>query len=283
MTWSLLGPPGSLPNEAHVRAFPRVDPGPAVVQLSELDFALRGDGGSGIATAAGLSLLLRDPFRVGTGTRPQEPELRFDLVIVTRGSSGAGSRLFGGLSINVTTNGVAPVKPAVTNALANVPLNQRALGPAPILGLTPTQPASGTNPVLAALGEAAPREAPRFRTMARTESIVSGHDGGAPGNWTSVLTPGFLNTRSVRNEARLGNPGNDAGPEDHAPGLRVTGALALDMARAALRRTHHLSMRMPELNAQRWVDPLGGTGTDCWSGSAKRRGDSREPRAFGRA
>lgn len=257
VTW----PAGALPNEAHVRAFPRVDPGPAVVPLAELDFALRGDGGAGIATAAGLSLLLRDPFRVGTGTRPQEAELRFDLVIVTRGPSGAGERLFGGLSIDVTTGGVAPVKPAATNALNNVPLNQRGLAPAPILGLPPTAPASGSNPVLSALGEAAPREAPRFRTMARTESIVSGHDGGAPGNWTSVLTPGFLNARSVRNEARLGNPGNEAGPEDHAPGLRVTGALAVDLARAALRRTHHLSLRMPELNAQRWADPTGGTGT----------------------
>ena len=257
VTW----PAGALPNEAHVRVFPRVDPGPAVVQLSELDFALRGDGGSGIATSAGLAVLVRDPYRVGTGSRPQDPELRFDLLIVTRGPSGVRSRLFGGLSAQVGVGGVAPVRPAVTNALAAVPANQQGVSPAPLLGLTPTAPASGSDPILAALGEAAPRESPRFRTMARTESVVAGHDGGAPGNWTALVSPGFLEARSVRDDPRLGNPGNDAGPEDHAPGLLFTGRLGLDLARAALRRTHHLVRRLPELNAERWADPSAGTGT----------------------
>lgn len=257
VTW----PAGALPIESHVRMFPRVDPGPAIVPLAELDFALRGDGGAGIATAAGLAVLVRDPYRVGGGSRPQDPELRFDLLIVTRGPAGMRSRLLGGLSAQVGIGGTAPPRPAVTNALAQVPPNQQGVSPAPLLGLTPTAPATGTDPLLAALGEAAPRESPRFRTMARTESLVVGHDGGAPGAWTALLTPGFLNARSVRDDARLGNPGNEAGPEDHAPGLSLTSRLGLDLARAALRRTHHLVRRLPELNAGRWAEPIAGTGT----------------------
>ena len=257
VTW----PAGALPDEAHVRVFPRVDPGPAVVPLSEIDFPLRGDGGAGIVTANGLSVLVRDPYRVGSGSRPQDPELRFDLLIVTRGPGGVQSRLLGGLSAQVGTGGVDPNPPAATNALAQLPLNQQGVSPAPLLGLPPTVPASGTDPLLGALGEAAPRESPRFRTMARTESVVAGHDGGAPGNWTAVVTPGFLQARSVRGDARLGNPGNTAGPEDHAPGLVFTGRLGLDLARAALRRTHHLVRRLPELNAERWADPAAGVGT----------------------
>jgi hypothetical protein len=257
VTW----PAGALPAEAHVRVFPRVDPGPAVVQLSELDFALRGDGGSGIVASTGLSVLLRDPYRVGNGSRPQAPELRFDLLIVTRGPAGVRSRVLGGLSAQVGIDGTAPARPPVTNALAQVPLNQQGLAPAPLLGLVPTAPASGSDPILSALGEAAPRESPRFRTMARTDSLVAGHDGGAPGNWTALVSPGFLEARSVRGDARLGNPGNDAGPEDHAPGLVFRGRLGTDLARAALRRTHHLVRRLPELNAERWADPTAGTGT----------------------
>src|SRR6185436_14130834 len=79
--------------------------------------------------------------------------------------------------------------------------------------------------------------------------------------WRSVLTAGLLNARSVRGDARLGNPGNPAGPEDHVPGISVTGRLGLDLARAALRRTHHLVARLIELNDAHWDLPAVGTGT----------------------
>ncbi|HEY7265205.1 MAG TPA: hypothetical protein VH589_27450 [Trebonia sp.] len=251
VTW----PAGALPAQAHVRLFPRIDPGPAKVPLAEIDFARRGDGGAGIATAAGLALKLRDPFRVGAGTRPSAPELLVDLLLVTRGPGGVQGRLFGGLSLPVGTGGADPPSPPVANGLAALPDQQRGLGPAPLLGVPPTQAATGADPVLALVDLATPRQAARFRTMARTESVVAGHDGGTPGAWTAVLTPGFLSGRSVRDDARLGNPGHPAGPEEHAPGVRLTGALALDLARAALRRTHHLSVRVPELAEARWNDP----------------------------
>lgn len=54
--------------------------------------------------------------------------------------------------MQVGTGGAAPARPAVTNALAAVPANQQGVSPAPILGLTPTAPASGSDPLLAALG-----------------------------------------------------------------------------------------------------------------------------------
>jgi hypothetical protein len=256
LTW----PAGSLPAEAHVRVFPRVDPGPAVVPLAELDFARRGDGAAGIAKAAGLTLLVKDPYRVGTGSPPSSPQLRFDLLIVTR-AGGVQARLFSGLDINVGTGAALPVEPSATNALAALPLDQRGISPAPILGIPPTAPAAGSDPILSALDEDAPRQSPRFRTMARTETMVAGHDGGNPGVWQSVLTAGFLNGRSVRGNARQGNPGNPAGPEDHAPGVRVTGRLGMDLARAALRRTHFIVPRQFELNEDRWNTPAAGTGT----------------------
>jgi hypothetical protein len=257
ITW----PAGALPREAHVRAFSRVDPGPATVPLAELDFARRGDGGAAVVGAGATTLLLRDPLRLGTRPRPAQLRLRFDLLVVTREAGGGAARLLGGLELPVTADGIVPPRPPQSNALDGVPLDRRGVAPAPLLGLPATSPATGSDPVLSALGEAAPREAPRFRTMARTESIVAGHDGGSPGTWTAVLTPGFLTGRSVRGDARLGNPGRDAGPEDHAPGLRVSGPLAADLARAALRRTHHLARRLPELDDGRWAEPAPGVGT----------------------
>ena len=247
LTW----PAGSLPAEAHVRAFPRVDPGPAIVPLAQLDFARRGDGASGIAKATGLTLLLVDPFRVGTGSPPANPDLRFDLLVATR--SDFRGRLFGGLKVSVGSGAAPPVETPSTNGLDSIPLNQRGISPSSVLELPPTAPAAGSDPILAAFGEAAPRESPRFRTMARRETIVSGHDGASPGVWRSVLTAGLLNARSVRGDARLGNPGNPAGPEDHVPGISVTGRLGLDLARAALRRTHHLVARLIALNDAHWI------------------------------
>lgn len=249
VTW----PDGALPVESFVRVFPRVDPGPAIVPLSELRFSRRGDGGAGVVSGGSdFSLLVPDPFRVGDGTRPVAPTLILDLLVVTRGPGGVTGRLLGSITTDVAADGVAPADPPVTNDFDGVADNARGIAPAPVLGLPQTATPDGANPILSALGEAAPREAPRFATMARTDLVAAGHDGAAPGAWTAVVGAGFLAGRSVRGDARLGNPGLRAGPEDHAPGLRATGRLAQDLARQALRRTHHLSLRLAELNDGRW-------------------------------
>ncbi len=254
VTW----PAGALPGEAFVRVFPRVDPGPAIVPLALSEFSRRGDGASGIALAAtGLSVLLTDPFRVRGGARPADPTLIFDLLIVSRGPSGLRARLLGSLTVEIGTGGTAPPRPTVTNEFAAVPDDRKGICPAPVLGLPPTAPASETDPVLAAFGEAAPRESPRLWTMARTDALIAGHDGATPGTWRALLSPAIFDARSLRGDPRLGSPGVPAGPEEYAPGVRVTGALAQLVARAALRRTHHLVRRLPELNDTRW-DPIPG-------------------------
>lgn len=257
VTW----PAGSLPDEAFFRVFPRVDPGPAIVPLALSEFSRRGDGGSGIARAGAASAVqLPDPFRAGAGTRPADPTLVFDLLIVSRGPGGVRRRLLGSLTAEVGTNGVPPPQPPVTNEFTQVPDDRRGICPAPVLGIPPTAPASTTDPVLAAFGEAAPRESPRLWTMARNDTLVAGHDNGTPGIWTAVTTVGVLDGRSLRGDARLGSPGTAPGPEEHAPGLSVTGPLAQLVARAALRRTHHLVRRLPELDDDRWNAPAAGAG-----------------------
>ena len=250
VTW----PAGALPGEAFVRVFPRVDPGPAIVPLALSEFSRRGDGAAGVALAAtGLSVLLTDPFRVRGGARPADPTLIFDLLIVSRGLGGPRARLLGSLTAEVGTGGTAPPQPTVTNEFAAVPDDRKGICPAPVLGLPPTAPASGTDPVLAAFGEAAPRiaapmdDGPQRRPGRRARRRD-------PGTWTSLPGPAILDARSLRGDPRQGSPGVPAGPEEYAPGVRVTGALAQLVARAALRRTHHLARRLPELDDPRW-DP----------------------------
>lgn len=256
----LSWPQDALPSEAHVRAFPRVDPGPALVPLAELDFAKRGDGTSGIVkSGVPFTLVLNDPFKNGTGPRPSNPRLLFDLLIVTRNGN-VKKHLMGGLEIGIGLGGVLPVQTEQPNSLDSIPANQRGVCQAPILGLTPTQPTGDTNPVLTLLGEAAPRESPRFKTMARTETIVASSNAASPTEWNAVLTSGMLRPQSVRGDARLGNPGNLAGAEDYVPGIFTQNSLAQDLARMGLRRTHHLIRRLQELNDARWNSSAAGSG-----------------------
>ena len=75
--------------------------------------------------------------------------------------------------------------------------------------------------------------------MARFETIVTtGLTGPADGTllWEAVLSGGRWaeETRSALHAS--GNPGNPAGPDVHAPGIHMTGALAYDLARHAMRR-----------------------------------------------
>ncbi|MEQ1571855.1 MAG: hypothetical protein ABMA64_39880, partial [Myxococcota bacterium] len=106
---------------------------------------------------------------------------------------------------------------------------------------------------------AAPREAPRFPTMARTDTVAAAFS--TPDTWSAVVSGAFLDRRSLRGDPRLANPGLPAGPEEHAPGLATTGALARELARAALRRTHHLVPRLITLDGGRFGADLPGAGT----------------------
>lgn len=258
VTW----PAGALPADAFVRVFPRLDPGRATVPLAQVRFASRGDGGGAIV-AAGAECRVRvpDPFQVGADPRPAAPSLVFDLLIVTRGPSGVRERLLGSVQAGpVADGGTAPPDPTAPNALAAIAADHRGIAPAPVLGLEPTVHPDAVEVLISALALSAPREAARYATMARTESIVAGHDPAA--TWTAATGTGLLNVDSLNGDARRGSPGLPAGPEEHAPGVRVTGGLAQQLARAALRRTHHLATRLPELNDGRWA-PVTGTAGDA--------------------
>ena len=254
---TVVWPADALPAEAAVRLFPRVDPGPPIVPLAQLGIAMRGDGGSAVVAAGTpTTVVLPDPFRVRSGSRPDRPSLICDFLIVTRGSEGVKTRLLGSLQMAIEEDEASAITPpAHTNSLATISSDHMGVSSAPLLGLPQSVLPDATNPILATLGEAAPRESPRFATMARTESLVAGHDDASPGNWTGVLSAGIVDERSARANARLGNPGLPAGAEEHAPAVRLVGQLAQLVARAALRRTHYLPRRLVELNEERW-NPL---------------------------
>ena len=76
--------------------------------------------------------------------------------------------------------------------------------------------------------------------MARFETILAtGTSGGNPAGtllWEAVLSGGHWTRESRSALHASGNPGNPAGPDVHAPGLHVTGGLAYDLARHAMRR-----------------------------------------------
>lgn len=255
-------PAGALPVEAFVRVFPRVDPGRAIVPLALLNFSKRGDGGSAIVPPGGeCRIRVPDPYLVGTDPRPTAPGLVFDLLIVTRGPAGVRERLFGSIHLDpIGEGGTDPTPAAAPNAFNAIPDDHRGISPAPVLGLEPTAPPSDFDLVLDAFGAAAPRQSPRFATMARTETLVAGHDGTTPGGWTSLVGPGHLTEAFMSGDARRGSPGLPAGPEEHTPAVQATGPLGQHLARAALRRTHHLVARLIELDNGRWAAATGTAG-----------------------
>src|SRR5690606_4247724 len=207
------------------------------------------------------SVRVPDPFQSGEGPRPSAPTLVFDLLVVTRESDVTDARLLGAVEVGpVGEGGTAPAEAIGPNALDGIADDHRGISLAPVLGLEQAESMTVTDLLGTTVGASTPRQSPRFATMARTETIVAGHDGASPGEWTSLIGAGFLTGDSLNGDARLGSPGLPAGPEEHAPGLRVTGSLAQHLARAALRRTHHLATRLPELDDGRWAPVTGGAG-----------------------
>ena len=254
-------PADIVPEQAHVRVFPRLFvEGEALAERPSVE---RGAGTAVVATSGEVQLTLRDPLGLGGDSPPQDPVLRFDALVVPRPADATPrARLFGGLVVNIAgTDGTETTAPATTRALDDLPAGRRAQCPAPILGLPATQPATGLDAVLQALGEAEPREPPRFPTMARHDALLAAHDGAASTSWTAVLSNGWIDRRSVRALPRLGNPGNAAGPEERVVGASSAGGrLAYDLARATLSLTHHLFERLPELDDDAHDLPDAGSG-----------------------
>ncbi|HET9956121.1 MAG TPA: hypothetical protein VFQ61_16555 [Polyangiaceae bacterium] len=239
---------GVAPVAAHVRIYPQQFV--VIPAIAEEPSFVRGDGGASIAGAGPVEVLLPNPFGLAAGaSRPSPAQLVFDLVIAPRVGA---RRLFGALSVNVQSGPAAVPASPFTGAgpLAALPTTVQGLGPSPLFGVPlPAPPPPGpapTNPIELAVSlatEPSPRQAPRLPTQARFETLlVTGTTGpGTPAPsgtllWDAVISGARWARESRSAQHDLGNPGNPAGPDVHAPGVRVTGALAYDAALVALRR-----------------------------------------------
>jgi hypothetical protein len=238
---------GIAPFDAHVRIYPQQFV--TIVAISEEPSFLRADGAANIALTNTVDLLLLNPFALQPGQQPPNPAvLTLDIVVQPR----MGQRqMFGAVKVNV---GAAP-PPAVQNAyagvgpLGNVPVLLQGFSASPLFGVPFPQPGPPPLPANASVidmainlaAEPSPRQAPRLPTMARFETLaVAGDTGGAPNGtnlWDAVVSGARWMPESRSAQHSNGNPGNPSGPDVHAPGVRVTGALAYDAALLALRRS----------------------------------------------
>jgi len=123
-------------------------------------------------------------------------------------------------------------------------LATRGVPASPLFGVPRTTPlpaagGSAVSFIRALASETQPRRGPRLPTMMRFDSLlVTGTNAVAntPLNWNAVLTGARLTNeaRSIRPD--LGNPGNRAGPDILATGVRYDGWLARDLALHAIKR-----------------------------------------------
>ncbi|MFC8350043.1 hypothetical protein [Streptomyces sp. NPDC057280] len=241
-----------LPEEAHVRLYPRVF-------LPDAREA-RGDGAAGIARSGSLTLLLRDPFRLrvvglpdSAVVLPSQARLVVDVIVVKRTGE---ARIFGAVAVDVAAPSPRAVAPApASNPFAAAP--RRGISNAGVLGLRGPAIPAGTTDLLGVItalsGEGQPRDASRLPTMAHRELIVAGQTSGI---WRAVLSGGRLESELHSASPRLGAPGGLGGRETQAVGVAADGGrLAWDLGRAAFRRTTRFDRRMGEIANARWDQP----------------------------
>ena len=265
---------GAAPDGATVRVFPQQFVEIASINGAEPSF-LRGDGGSNVVTGTNpVSLLLRNPFNLGASEpRPTSAILTMDIVVAPRLGR---RRLTGAVAVPVADGpATAPTdpffQPAPGNVMGVMPISMQGVSDAPLFGIPRTATPPSTPPgnlrdlVLSLAAEPSPRKAPRLPTMARFETIaVTGTTDGAPPDgtllWQAVLTGARWAGESRSALHADGNPGNPAGPDVHAPGVSVSGALAYDLAVHALKRAQPI-IPLPASNAGTvlgWVATSGG-------------------------
>jgi hypothetical protein len=163
-----------------------------------------------------------------------------------------------------------------------MPISMQGVSEAPLFGIPstatppPAPPANLLDLVLSLASEPSPRKAPRLPTMGRLETVaVTGTTGAGalPAGsllWQAVLSGARWAAESRSAQHADGNPGNPAGPDVHAPGVAVTGALAYDLALHALKRAQPL-IPLPASNAGTvlgWVVTSSGDNFDIPSDAA---------------
>jgi phosphatidylserine/phosphatidylglycerophosphate/cardiolipin synthase-like enzyme len=163
------------------------------------------------------------------------------------------ARLYGNVTVTVAA-GPAPT-PATAPPNPFQGAARRGISNAGILGLGQggALPKPLLESALSLAGEAQPRDASRLPTMARRDLLVAGRDSSG---WKAVLAAGRLDPETQNADARLGAPGSAGGRETQVAGVATQGGpLALDIARAALRRTTNLASRLAILANSRWNEP----------------------------
>ena len=223
---------------------------------------LRGDGqGRLIPTSGSLSIYLTDPLGLkapglapGQIVIPGTATLNFDMAVVLPNGS---ARIYGGLA---TTVAAGPA-PDPTGSLGGNPVGTasclRGICSAGVLGLgrplTFTPPTSLAGWVNLLTGDANPREAPRFPTMARRELLAAGFTSSA---WSGVLAGGRVAHETVSDLPGLGSPGGLGGRDTIVTGLATAGGrLAYDIGRHALRRAQSIEDRVVTLADSAWSLP----------------------------
>jgi hypothetical protein len=234
-----------VPDGAHVRIYPQVFV--TIPAITEEPSFVRGDGGASIAKAGTKTdIFLPNPFALTGGQpKPNPANLTIDIVVMPR----VGVRkMWGAVSVPVAPGpAAAPPDPfAGPNPIAAMVPMFESVAPDPLFSIPTTVTPPGAAPgnviafVRALASENVPRQGPRLPTMGRFETaIVTGTTGGTPANtlnWEAVLTGGRWARETLSALHASGNPGNPAGPDVHAPGIHVTGALGYDLARHAMRR-----------------------------------------------
>jgi hypothetical protein len=264
--------PGAAPDSAHVRIYPQVFVTIAAITSDAPSF-VRGDGGAALAAnGSATQVMLSNPFQlVGGQPRPSPANLTLDIVVAPRNGN---RKLWAAVSTPVAAGPTAPPADpfAGTSLPGAVPPIFQAVAPVPLFGIPTTVTPPGTAPsgIIAFLRSLAsegssPRQGPRLPTMARFETIVvSGTTGGNPPNtllWEAVLSGGRWDTETRSALHAGGNPGNPAGPDLHAPGIHVTGALAYDLARHAMRRAQPI-IPLPGSPTPGWLIAMDGQNFD---------------------
>jgi hypothetical protein len=258
---------GAAPDGAHIRIYPQVYVTIVAITADAPSF-LRGNGGAAIAqNGSATQIFLSNPFQlVAAQPKPSPANLTMDIVVAPRNGN---RKLWAAVSVNVTAGPtVPPADPfGGTSLAASLPATFQSVAPVPLFGVPTTVTPPGTAPggLIAFLrslaSETSPRQGPRLPTMARFETIVvSGTTGGFPANtllWEAVLSGGRWDTETRSAQHASGNPGNPAGPDVHAPGIHVTGALAYDLARHAMRRAQPI-IPLPGSLTPGWVIAMDG-------------------------
>lgn len=236
--------------------------------IAEAPSFIRGDGGSNVVVAnTDAQILLANPYGLAAGDPfPASATLVFDLCITPRVGK---RRLLAAQRLAIAPDsGIAYNDPfASPDLLSLFPDNIRAISPVPLFGLprnvTPanSNPSSVADLVRSLMSETSPRQGPRLPMMMRHDTmVITGiSDGSITAGlaWDAVLSGGrwARETRSALHAQ--GNPGNPAGPDTHASGIRVGGALAYDLAKMAVKRAQPM---LPLANAASpgWIAFSGG-------------------------